>query len=152
MLAGQNFGGSEHRHLIAILDGNHSGFRRDDGFAAAHVALQQPVHGARRRHILRDLAQHTLLRAGGFEGQHGFDALAHAIVQLEGDTGREARLVPLQGQPAFEPEELFEDEAEMGRRAEAVQETQVRALAREMRVADRCPAVGQAQPFADTGW
>ena len=39
VLRGQDLGGRQHRHLVAVFDGDHRRFRRHDGFAAAHVAL-----------------------------------------------------------------------------------------------------------------
>ncbi len=69
MLAGQDFGRGEDADLITVLDCDDGGFGGDDGLAAADVALQEAVHGTGRRHILGDLAEDPLLRAGGLEGQ-----------------------------------------------------------------------------------
>ncbi len=92
MLRGQDFGGRQHRHLIAVFDGDDGGFGGHDGLAAAHIALQQAVHGARRLHVVGDFAEDALLRAGGLEGQHGLDLLAHAVVELERDAGQQCGL------------------------------------------------------------
>ncbi len=73
----------------------HRGFGRYDGLAAPHIALQQPVHGPRRIHILSDLAQHTLLRARGLEGQHGFYLLAHTLGQLKRNARHRPRFAAL---------------------------------------------------------
>ena len=42
---------------------------RDDGLARADVALQQPVHRRRARHVARDLVDRALLVAGERERQ-----------------------------------------------------------------------------------
>ena len=85
MLLRQNFRGRENRHLIAVLQRDHRRFRRHDGFSAAHIALQQPVHRTRPRHVVRDLLQHALLRIRRFERQQLLDLFAHPIVQRESD-------------------------------------------------------------------
>jgi hypothetical protein len=63
--------------------------------------------------------------------------------------GRGARLAALEGHAAFQPEEFLEDQAELRRRAEGVQQAQVGIGRRKMRVAQRCPAVGQFELAAD---
>ena len=136
VLRRQDFGGRQHRHLVAVFDGDHRRLRRHDGLAAAHVALQQPVHRMRRRHVVGDLPQHALLRAGRLERQHGLDPLAHAVVELEGDARDSARLAALQRHAALQPEELLEDQAELRRRAERVEQAQVAIRRREVDVAD----------------
>ncbi len=52
MLAGQDFGGRQHRRLVAVLDGDDRGLGGHQRFAAADVALQQAAHGMRRLHVL----------------------------------------------------------------------------------------------------
>ena len=56
-----------------------------------------------------DLAQHALLRRGGFERQHALDLLAHLGRQRESDTILFAGARALDGQPALQPEEFVED-------------------------------------------
>ena len=68
VLVGENLGRGQHRYLIAVLDGDHAGFRGHDGLAASHVALQQAVHGSRGFHVFGDFAQYFFLRCGGLEG------------------------------------------------------------------------------------
>ena len=80
---------------------------------------------------------------GGLERQHRLDLLAHAVVELERDAGQRPRLAPLQRDAAFQPEELLEDQPELRRRAERVQQPQVGIRRREMRLADGGPAVRQ---------
>ena len=149
VLRRQNFRRRQHRHLIAVLDGDDRRLRRHQCLAAAHVALQQPVHRMRVRHILRDLRQHLFLCAGGFEGQHGFDLLAHAFIQFEPDAGLLPCLRLFQSQPALQPEELLEDHAEMRLRPERVQQPQVFGFRREMDEPRRRGPVRQFQPLAN---
>ncbi len=149
VLVGQYLGRREHGDLVPILDRDHARFRRDDCLAAAHVALQQTVHRPRRRHVLRDLAQHALLRASGLEWQHRLDPLPHVRSQFERDARHQAGRVSLQRQPAFQPEELLEDQPEMPRGPKAVQEAKIGAFRREVYFANGSPAFLQPEPVAN---
>ena len=51
MLARQHFGRRHQRRLRAGLDRDRHGHQRDDRLARADVALQQPQHAPRRRHV-----------------------------------------------------------------------------------------------------
>ncbi len=68
MLAGQDFSGRQHGGLIPVLDGDHGGLGSHQRFAAADVALQQPAHGMRSLHVLRDLFQHAVCAPVGLNG------------------------------------------------------------------------------------
>ena len=94
-VGGEDFGGSQHRHLIAVFEGYNGGFSGNNGLAAAHVALEEAVHGAGARHVAGDFAQHPLLSPGGFEGQQAFDLFPDPVVQFEADTWHLAGLVAL---------------------------------------------------------
>ncbi len=63
--------------------------------------------------------------SGRLERQHRLDLLAHAVGQFERDPRQRARLAALELQAAFQPEELFEDQPELRRRAEGVQQPQI---------------------------
>jgi len=143
MLGRQNLGGRQQHGLITVLDGDHRRLRGDDGLAAADIALQQPVHGHGRGHVVRDFGQHLLLRGRGLEGQHLLHLVAHARREREGDAVLGARLRVLQRHARFEPEELFEDQAVLRRRAKAVEQPQVRIGCREVHLADRRFEAGQ---------
>src|SRR5471030_1810246 len=149
VLRGQDLGGGKHRDLVAVFNSDDGGFGGDDGFAAAHVALQETVHGTRLFHVVGDFLDHALLRPGGFEWQHGLDALAHAIVDLEGDAGKGAGLGTLESDAALQPEEFFEDEAELRRGAEGVKQAEVAFGRRKVDVANGGPVVGQLQGAAE---
>ncbi len=85
---------------------------------------------------------------GGLEGQHGFDALAHLVGDFESDAGQGAGLGALQREAAFEPEELFEDQAELRRGAEGVEQAEVGIGRGEVHVADGSGAAGQFEAAA----
>jgi hypothetical protein len=148
VLRGQDFGGGQDRHLVAVFDGDHRGFGGHDGLAAAHVALQQAVHGVRLLHVVRDLLDDALLRPGGLEGQHGLDAFAHAGADFEGDAGQRAGLAALQRHAALQPEELFENEAELRGRAESVEQAEVGIGRRKVNLPEGGPEVGHFEALA----
>ena len=61
MLFGQNFSGRHQSRLKFVIDGLRGGECRNHGFAATHIALQQPLHWIRCRQIHADFFQHALL-------------------------------------------------------------------------------------------
>ena len=73
MLARQELGRRHQCRLRAGLDGARHGQKRDDGLAAADVALKQAKHAMRARKIGVDLGERALLRAGEREGEGGED-------------------------------------------------------------------------------
>ena len=82
VLLGKDFGGCHHGYLCACFDGGQRRERGHDGFAAAHIPLQQAVHRVRLRQILADFGQHAILSSGKGEGQAlhqrlGETAVAH---------------------------------------------------------------------------
>ncbi len=68
VLAGQNLRGCHHAGLEAVVDGQQHRHQRHHRLAAAHVALQQPVHLAARHGVAPDLADHPFLGAREGEG------------------------------------------------------------------------------------
>ena len=54
VLLGEDRGGDEQHHLLAVLDGLERGAQRDFGLAVADVAADQAVHRARRLHVRLD--------------------------------------------------------------------------------------------------
>jgi hypothetical protein len=75
MLLGEDLGWRHQRGLRAGVDGQQHRRHRDEGLAAADVALQQPVHRPRRAEVGDDLLDRSLLRAGQVEGQAFVKAL-----------------------------------------------------------------------------
>ena len=93
---------------------------------------------------------HALLRARRLERQHRLHVLAHAVVEFERDARHGARLAPLQRDAALQPEELLEDQAELRRRAEGVEQAQVGIRRRKVGVAN-APSSGPASSGARAG-
>src|ERR1700719_1353856 len=94
----------------------------------------------RRLHVFSDFFQHSLLRTGGFERQHGFDSLANSVVQLECDTGLYLSFGALQRQAALEPEELFEDQPPLCRSAKGIEHPKVGTWRWKVQGLNRGPA------------
>ncbi len=88
MLHGQNFGGRHERHLPAIFDDDGGGLESDDGFAAAHIAFEQAIHGHGAFEIGGNLGEHAFLRVGGFKRQDALDGFADLrLANAKGDAG-----------------------------------------------------------------
>src|SRR5262245_29844296 len=51
MLLGENCCWHQHRDLVAAIDRFERGPHGDFGFAEAHVAAEQPIHGPRAEHV-----------------------------------------------------------------------------------------------------
>ena len=129
VLLGQDLGGRHESALVAVLQRDDHGQERHQRLARPHVALHQAVHGMGRLHVVRDLAQHALLRAGEAEGQDALHHLARAVGDVEGDPlAPVLHALPAQGQPELEEEQLLQDEAEVGGAAGGLQRGQVVAL------------------------
>ncbi len=71
VLLGEDLGGCHDGHLVAALNGLQSRQRGNHGLAAAHVALQQPLHGMRPGEVGANLTQHALLGPRQLERQSG---------------------------------------------------------------------------------
>ena len=80
MLFRQDFGGRHERDVVAALQRHQRAARRNDRFAGAHVALQQPPHWVRARHVPAQLAQDFSLRSGQLEAEPGKKGLDQVVV------------------------------------------------------------------------
>jgi len=69
MLLGEDFRGRHESRLPAALDGLAGRQGGDDGLAAAHVPLQQALHGMGLGQVPGDLLPHPLLGPGELEGK-----------------------------------------------------------------------------------
>ena len=69
MLLGQDLGGCHQGRLVAPVGCGGDCVQTHNGLAAPHVALQQPHHGAGRRHVGQNIADGALLSFGQYEGQ-----------------------------------------------------------------------------------
>ena len=61
MLHGENFGGRHESGLRAVFDGDDGGLERDDGLAAADVALEETIHRSRFFQVGGDFGENALL-------------------------------------------------------------------------------------------
>jgi len=122
VLHGKNFRGGHQRGLTCVFHSDHCCLKSDDGFSAAHVALQEATHGDRLLQVSHDFGKNPLLRGSGLKGKNASEGLADGIfAESEGDgvllTGgltieREAELVK---------EEFVEDEPALRRGAVGVE-------------------------------
>ena len=78
VLLGQDFGRRHHRHLPAVLDRLQRGSSSDHRLAAAHIALQQALHGMRARKIGANLRNGAMLCGRKLERQR-IEKLAHQV-------------------------------------------------------------------------
>ena len=69
MLLGQQRGGGQQGDLLATGHGHKGGAQRDLGFAKAHIATDQAVHGAGADHVLNHAVDGGLLIGGFFEAE-----------------------------------------------------------------------------------
>ena len=74
MLPGEDFRGGHQHRLVAVGHRQQHGIDGHHRLAAAHVALQQPVHRQRPGHVGGDLGNRLLLPGGQLEGEQPADA------------------------------------------------------------------------------
>lgn len=70
--------------LHAVARRQHDGARCDQRFAAADVALQQPVHWDVATHVAPNLQNHSPLRAGELKRQRALEAFEQASRNVQG--------------------------------------------------------------------
>ena len=87
VLAREHFRRRHERRLRAGFDRDRHGEQGDDRLAGADVALQQPQHAPRRRHVGLDLAHGLALRARQREGERVGDRRADASVAPDAAAG-----------------------------------------------------------------
>ncbi len=118
MLGGQDFRGGHQAALEVVVFGDEHGEEGNDGFSAAHVALQQPVHLPSAAHVAPDLAYDPLLGVGQLKVEmlfvEGVEIVPHGVEPVAGD----ALGVDLfqQKHLQLQEEELVELEAQHGAR------------------------------------
>ena len=111
VLLGQDLGRRHHRRLVPRLHGGEDGERRDDRLAGADVALEEPVHGARRGHVAADLVPHPLLRCRERIRQRGAEPADQLAPRLHRDPARARRVGAEDREAELEQEEVVEGEA-----------------------------------------
>ena len=83
MLAHQQRGGREQRHLLAGHGGDEGRAQRHLGLAEADVAAQQPVHRPARAHVLEHGLDRGQLVLGLLVGEAGGELLVDPVRQVE---------------------------------------------------------------------
>src|SRR5208337_1892162 len=110
MLDGENFRGGHERGLAAVFDGDDRSLERNDGFAAADIALQKAIHG------------HGLFEVRGNFGKDAFQGFADFIfANAKGDGVFLADGPAAQSQAQLVQEKLLENEALLGRRTKEIE-------------------------------
>ena len=110
VLLGEDLGGGHQGRLIAGLDGGEHGQAGHHRLARAHVALEQTVHGIRRRQVRANLLPYPLLRAGEGERERGTQPARQLAGRVEREPGAAALAVAANGEPHLEQEEVVEHE------------------------------------------
>ena len=146
MLPRQDFGRRHHRGLPAGLDGPRHGEQADQRLAAADIAMQQPQHPARRRHVVQDLAQRDLLRARQLEGQGAGDFRRQPPVADDGAPAGPAEPPPQQGQRQLPGKQLVAGQPHPGRGVEIDVALVGGTMQRLQRVGEGGPAAPLDQP------
>lgn len=96
-MARQDFGWRHEPCLCSGLYSVQHGHKRDDSFAAANIALEQPQHPLVRAHIGEDLSNRLVLAAGKGKGQGGEGLPAQLSVTCQYAAGQLALLLANQG-------------------------------------------------------
>ncbi len=97
---------------VAVFDGDDGGLERDDGFAAADVALEEAVHGRGLFEIGDDFLQDFELSCGGLEGEDALDGFADFFfANAEGDGVFLASGLAVEREAELVKEKFLEDEA-----------------------------------------
>ena len=117
MLRGEDLRRRHDGHLIAVFYCNHGCLERNQSFAAADVALQQPKHGPRRPHVFYDLAQYPLLCRSRTKGKDSLERFADELVGAEGNAGFFLGALFPEREACFEQKEFLEDEPNLSRTA-----------------------------------
>src|SRR4029077_13964174 len=112
MLHRENFRGRHERGLAAVFDGDDGGLERDDGLAAADVALEETIHGGGLFEVGNNFLQDIELGCGRFEGKNSFHGFADFIfADAEGDGVFLAGGLAVERQAELIEKKFFEYEA-----------------------------------------
>ncbi len=87
VLLGQHLGRRHERALVPALHRHEQRAERDDGLARTHLALQQPVHRRRLRHVVGDLRDGRGLVVGERERERGVERGHQLAVDRVHDAG-----------------------------------------------------------------
>src|SRR6266567_13166 len=111
MLDGENLGWGHESGLGAVFDGDDGGLQRDNGFAAADVALEETIHGRGLLEVGDDFRENALLRRRGLKREDALQRFAHGVFpQAEGDGVFLATGLAIQSEAELIEEKFLEDE------------------------------------------
>src|SRR6267143_473049 len=111
VLHGENFRWSHERGLRTVFDGDHRRLQRNDGLAAADVALEETIHRGGLFQVGGDFGENAFLRSRGLEGQDALQRFAHGVFpQAEGDGVFLAGSLAVQSEAELVQEKFLEDE------------------------------------------
>jgi hypothetical protein len=144
MLIRQQLGGSHQCDLAAHLNGLSRGHGRDQGLAAAYVALHQAQHRLRELQIVFDLDQHPLLRLRHAKRQRGEQAGLEGTCRTQWPTGIALYALAQQFERKLMGEQFFERQATLRRMPPAEQQFHRGVGRRPMHIAQRVAQGGQA--------
>ena len=83
MLFGQQSGGYQHRHLLAVHRRNERGTQRDFGFTKTHIAANQSVHRFAALQVIDDGGDGSGLIRCFLKAETGGERLVIVRTQLE---------------------------------------------------------------------
>src|SRR6266436_9738727 len=110
MLYRKDFRGSHEGSLRAVFDGDDRGLERDDGFAAADVALEETIHGGGLFQVGSDFGENAFLCGGGLEGEDALEGFADGVfAEAEGDGVFLAGRLAVEGEAELVEEKFLED-------------------------------------------
>ena len=112
MLLRQDFRGRHHGSLVPVFNTQIGGCGSYHGLAAAHITLNQPVHGCAFGKIGGDLLDRPLLGTGEPEGQRTVELRQIPVYINRSGLGGPG--CPHQGQTCGEDEEFFENQTLFG--------------------------------------
>src|SRR5882762_3744605 len=147
VLHGENFRWSHERGLRTVFDGDHRRLQRNDGLAAADVALEETIHRGGFFQVRGDFGENALLRRRGLERQDALQRFAHSVFpQTERDGVFLASGLAVQSEAELIHEKFLEDEPLLRRRTKRVQGIEGFAGFWKVRVNQSFAARGIAKP------
>src|SRR5260370_9041293 len=150
MLDGENFRGGHQSSLRVVFDGDHGGLERDDGFAAADVALEETIHRGRLFEVGGDFGQDPFLGGGGLEGGDALERLAEGVFAgAEGEGVFLTSGLSCESWAEMIEEKFLEDEALLRGGTKSVQGVEGCAGFGEVGVNEGFGASGKAQAVAE---
>ena len=111
MLNGEDFRGRHQRSLRSVLDSDHRDLQRDNGFAAAHVPLQESIHRHRFFQVRNNLSEHAFLRFRRLEREDTLQRFADAVfAHAKGDGIFPSRRSAIQTQAELVQKKLLKNQ------------------------------------------